>query len=67
MGWPLVNHAADKVLIEMADASKPFKSMDWAMPKFELKGWLGWTYREMLCALSREAMMGFFSQVTCLL
>lgn len=47
-GWLLVNHAADKVLTGMADVSKPFKSMDWAVPKFELEEWLGLTCREML-------------------
>ena len=47
-GWPLVNHAVDKVLIGVADAGKPFKNMDWVVPKFELEGWLGWTCREML-------------------
>lgn len=47
-GWPLVNHVADKVLTGMADASMPFKSMNWAVPKFELEKWLGWTCREML-------------------
>lgn len=48
MGWPLVNHATNKELTRMANASKPFKSMDWVVPKFELKEWFGWMCREML-------------------
>lgn len=39
-GWLLVNHATDKVLTRMVNASKPFKNMDCAMPKFELEGGL---------------------------
>lgn len=47
-GWPLVNHVVDKVLTVMDDVSKSFKSIDWAVPKFGLEEWLGWTCREML-------------------
>lgn len=32
----------------MDDAGKLFKSMDWAVPKFELERWLSWMCKEML-------------------
>ena len=67
MGWLLVNHATDKVLIDMANASKRFKSMDWAMPKSELERWLGLDVQRSVIGSFSRSSGGFFSQVIRLL
>ena len=66
-GW-LVNHVADEVLNEeWPMLGKPFKSMDWDVPKFELEGWLGLDVQRNVMSSFPRSNGGFFSQVTHLL
>ena len=65
--WLLINHAANKVLTGVANAGKPFKSMDWAMTKFELEWWFGLDMQRNVMSSFPRNNGGFFSQVTHLL
>ena len=61
MGWSLVNHATNKVLTGVVDVGKSFKSMDWAMLKFELEWWLGLDMQRNVMSSFPRSSGGFFS------